>query len=289
MKVKLERKKYVAKTQDILGNYKIASAEDTMEKLINENCSISRYGDGEFKLIFGISIGYQEYDEHLKERLKEVLNSNEENLLVGINNVINMKYLEIYVDFATNFWTKWLAKNKFNLLKILDKNKKYYSSNVTRFYIDYKDKTKSKDYINKMKKIWENKEIVIVEGKESRLGIGNDLFNNAKSIQRIICPSKNAFQKYNKILNQILKVDKSKLIMLALGPTATVLAYDLHKNGYRALDIGHIDIEYEWMLRKATTKIKVEGKYVTEAKDGRDNIDDIYDEKYFSEIIAEID
>jgi len=30
-----------------------------------------------------------------------------------------------------------------------------------------------------------------------------------------------------------------------LGPTTTVLAYDLYKNGYQAIDIGHVDLEHE--------------------------------------------
>ena len=54
--------------------------------------------------------------------------------------------------------------------------------------------------------------------------------------------------------NQILifiikqKLSKNKLILIALGPTATVLSYDLYKLGYHVIDIGHADIEYEWFL-----------------------------------------
>jgi hypothetical protein len=36
-----------------------------------------------------------------------------------------------------------------------------------------------------------------------------------------------------------------KLILIALGPTATVLAYDLAKKGYQAIDIGHLPSCYE--------------------------------------------
>ena len=54
--------------------------------------------------------------------------------------------------------------------------------------------------------IWNDKEIVIIEGDKSRLGIGNDLFNNSKLIERVICPTRNAFNSYSKILNiSILK------------------------------------------------------------------------------------
>ena len=288
MRVSKSKRKYTAKTKDILEGFKIASPEETIDKLVNDNCSIARFGDGEFDMICGVGMKYQKYDEELAKRLKQVLDSKEKGLLIGINNVIDLEYSEKYNDFANNFWKGWLHDNKFKLLKLLSKNKQYYSSNITRFYIDYKDKSGVGEYVKNLRRIWDNKDVVIVEGEYSRLGVGNDLFDNMKSIQRIICPSENAFEIYNKILNEILKVDKNKIIMLALGPAATVLAYDLYKAGYTAIDIGHVDIEYEWFLRKATEKIKIETKYVTEVKGGENNIQDVKDERYEKEIIARI-
>ena len=73
-----------------------------------------------------------------------------------------------------------------------------------------------------------------------------------------------------------------------MGPTATILSYYLYKLGYQVVDIGHADIEYEWYLKNATTKIKIEGKYVNEAVDGNSNILEIKDEIYFSQIISKI-
>ncbi len=58
------------------------------------------------------------------------------------------------------------------------------------------------------------------------------------------------------------------MLLLALGPTATVLAYDLSLRGFQAIDIGHIDIEYEWFLMKATKKVPIKNKHVQEL--GRD-------------------
>jgi glycosyltransferase family protein len=144
------------------------------------------------------------------------------------------------------------------------------------------------EYVKELKKIWDGKDVVIVEGEKSRLGVGNDLFDNMNSIQRVICPAENAFEIYDRILNELLKLPKDKLILLALGPTATVLAYDMYKAGYHVIDIGHVDIEYEWFLRKATKKIKIENKYVTEVKEGRVDIQDIKDSKYQNEIIERI-
>ena len=233
-------------------------------------------------------MNYQKYDKELAKRLGEVLNSNEKDLLVAIPNIVNIDYVNEYTGFAVEFWPKWLKRYKFRLLKLLDRKKEYYSASITRFYLDYKDKSNKGEYIKKLKQIWEGKDVVIIEGTQSRLGVGNDLFDNMKTVQRILCPPENAFDKYEDIMKEALKINKTKLILIALGPTATVLAYDLYKNGYRAIDIGHIDIEYEWYLRKATKKVKIESKYVTEVKEGRENIKEIKDEKYQNEIIAKI-
>jgi hopanoid biosynthesis associated radical SAM protein HpnH len=45
-------------------------------------------------------------------------------------------------------------------------------------------------------------------------------------------------------------------------------------------------LEYEWYLRKAQKKIKIPGKYTSEAKDGR-IVEDVNDELYFNQIIAD--
>lgn len=288
--MKLSHKKcnYSASTSNILNGFKIKTPEETIEKIIKDECSIARFGDGEFDMICGVGMKYQEYNAKLGERLFQVLRSNEKKLLIGINNVIDLEYSKNYNDFANNFWKGWLHDNKFKLLKLLSKNKQYYSSNITRFYIDYKDKSEVGKYVQKLRKIWDKQDVLIVEGEYSRLGVGNDLFNNTNSIKRIICPSENAFEIYDKILKQVIALGKNKMILLALGPTATVMAYDLYQLGYRAIDIGHVDIEYEWFLRKANEKIKIETKYVTEVKGGEKDIQDINDIKYNSEILAKV-
>ena len=151
-----------------------------------------------------------------------------------------------------------------------------------------KDKTKVSKYIKKLKKLWDKKDIVIIEGEYTRFGIGNNLLNNAKSIKRIICPSENSFNVYDIILKESIKIDKKKLILIALGPTATVLTYDLYKLGYQVIDVGHMDIEYEWYLRNTTKKIKINNKYVNEVNNGRKNITNIRDKNYLKQIITKI-
>lgn len=266
---------------------KIKSPEDTLNKIIKNNISISRFGDGEFLLIFGNKIPFQVPNKKLTKRLKEVLISNEKKLLVGIlpYKFKNMRKLK---NKEKNFLLRFYEKNKFKLLKILNKNKIYYSTYFTRFYIGYENYQHVNIYIKNLKKIWNNKDVLIIEGEQTRFGIGNDLFNNIKSIKRIICPKINSFHVYDKIINKTLEFKNNILILIALGPTATILAYDLTKLGYQAIDIGHADIEYEWYLRRAKYKIKINNKYVNEAYNGKINISNITDLNYYNQIVYKI-
>lgn len=272
----------------IFNGLNIFSSQETLDEIIRNNRSISRFGDGEFNLIFGQEIGFQEVNKILIKKLKEVLKSNEKGLLIGIFLPYNDYYLKPYINITKAYLINWIESRKLDLFGLIDINRKYYSSFITRFYIDSQDKSKVPDYIKKLKQIWEKKNILIIEGEKSRLGIGNDLFNNSKSIKRILCPAENAFNVYDKIIDQAKKIDKSNLILLALGPTSTVLSYDLYKLGYHVIDIGHIDIEYEWFLRNATTRIPIDNKYVNEINGNKYNYRNFNNTKYYKEIMLTI-
>jgi len=277
--------------------FNIESSIETVKKIASEGCSIARFGDGELGYIKKIGLYFQDYNEEMANRLKEVLYSNEDKLLIGLPLALNPDFIKEYTGYAKDYWTEWVSKNNEEMMQLLNLNKRYYSAQISRFYLDYKDKTGVEKYVEELKNIWKNRDIVIIEGEKSRLGVGNDLFDEAGSIQRILGPAENAFNKYDEILNEAKKIDKNKLVLLALGPTATILAYDLYKEGYQVVDIGHVDIEYEWYLRKATEKIKISGKYMGESgvmnqkedeKEQRLNIKDIKDEKYKNQIIAKL-
>ena len=103
---------------------KIKSVDETLDEIIINKKSISRFGDGEFMLLFGKNIKFQKYNKILKDKLMNVLNSHIPNLLVGIVKLINPK---------DKFWGKWLERNKFKLAKIIDKNK----SIITLVLLDF--------------------------------------------------------------------------------------------------------------------------------------------------------
>lgn len=264
----------------------VETMDETIEKVKN-GASISRYGDGEFDIIFGRMQGFQRKDKKLGKRLKYVLRQNGkyEDFLVGIPYIF--EDLHIFTDKAIYHWQIRLNKERYKWYKIFNRKKPYSNSQITRFYFDWRDKSNCKKWAEELRSIWENRDIIIVEGSKSRVGVGNDLFSNAKKIERIICPSESAYDIYEKIVKTVSMQDKNKLILIALGPTASVLSYDLYLKGFQAIDVGHVDIEYEWMLQNAQEKIAIEGKYVNEAENGR-NVSDIYDKQYENQIICRL-
>ena len=263
----------------------VASRFETLEKLLNSNCSMSRYGDGEFNLIFGEGLPFQTYDRNLAKRLKDILTSDDENIIICIPDIFGT--LKEYTDKAADFWRKFLFYNREDVKSELNSDKKYYDTEVTRPYMDIADKSVCGKYFEDFKKIFEGRDLVIIEGEASRLGMGNDLFKEAKAIRRIICPAKDAYSNYEKIYNECLKFPEDNLYITALGPTATVLAYDLAKTGRRALDLGHVDIEYEWFKMGVTEKVPVKDKYVNECRNGK-IITQTDDTEYLSQIAADL-
>ena len=116
--------------------------------------------------------------------------------------------------------------------------------------------------------------------------MGNDLFDNARSVRRILCPPRDAFERLEEIKREARKVEKGVLFLIALGPAATVLAYDLFKAGYQAIDVGHVDVEYEWWRMGARKKVRLERKYVNETAIGGEVADG--GDEYRKQIIAQV-
>lgn len=268
---------------------KIRSLEETLIRIEKKQKSVARFGDGEFKIIMGKSIGFQSSEIRLSQALKKVLQSDAERIDIGLPDIFG--YLKGMDSKAARFWYVYMTDNRKELLSMVDLNMTYSNSFITRIWTGYGDADLSKRIFLLYKKIWDNRSVVFVEGALTRMGVGNDLFSNAQSIRRVLCPAQNAWEKYDDILEAINMLDlpKDTLFILALGPTATVLAYDLSKEGYQALDLGHLDIQYEYYLRKATVKQAIVGKYVNENIKGRNVSDEIIDEEYIDSILVKIE
>lgn len=278
---------------EIKSKLKIMTYQDTIRYIIENHASVARFGDGEFKLMVdGESLRFQPYSDELRAALTKVIAERPDNLLVCISRALmDVNTSKEYNERAREFWKKWRwfhLPETVSYIKACGGGSYVFGDTlITRPYIDYVKCNRAEVSFRMLREIWDGRDLLIVEGNETRLGIGNDLFDNAKSIKRIITPNKNAFSVYDKILHSVKENNHGELVLLALGPTATVLAADLCREGIWAIDVGHIDIEYEWYLMQAEDKTQIEGKYVNEVHNSYD-VQACTDERYLAQIIDEI-
>lgn len=245
------------------GRPAVASVEATCERISSEQLSFSRFGDGELAIINGRSIRFQEAHPGLAARLRDVATSEVEGHWVGLPDVFgDLGYL---TPRSRYFWWRWRQHHHRHVLETFPAAREYGNAFVSRFYMDWVDKFGAPKRLALVRTLWERQPVLVVEGAQTRFGQGNDLLDAAESVRRVVCPARDAFDFYDEILTAAAEYGRGRLVLLALGPTATVLAHDLHLAGFRALDLGHLDIEYEWMRSGAGSVTPVLGKAAAEA------------------------
>ena len=265
----------------------IVEAKVAVQEIIDHKRSMARFGDGEFSMICGHARPkFQRVDEELGRRLKQVLQSEIDNLMIGIAD--NYGNLEKYTDHAADAIRIYMQNNiRREHMQLLSKDRIYYDAYLSRPYVMYRDHFTDapKKRFEQLKEIWKDRNVIMIEGAQTRLGVGNDLFDNCRTIRRILAPVTNAYDRYDDILKSALKYGKENdLFLIATGPSAGVFAYDLTLERFQAVDIGHVDLEYEWFLRGKGDRTIIENKYTHEVI-GMEEAEDIHDPVYETQII----
>ncbi len=265
----------------------IRNGVELLKKIIKEKSSLVRYGDGEFEIMLHRERAwFQNVRDDLSFRLREIISNRYDNIIIAIAD--NYGNLDKYNEAAAEAIRLYNWKSRDDIMQFLDVSRVYYDAYVSRPYILYNSSDNAKEIFRLFKEVWRDKNILVVEGKYGRIGVGNDLFATANSVKRIVCPAQNAWDSYDLIFNEVKKrANKDDLICISLGPTATVLAYDLAKCGWQALDIGQLDNEYEWYIRQADTRISIQGKMVAEIQ-GNQDFKLLDESEYRNQVIVEI-
>ncbi|USS85858.1 GT-D fold domain-containing glycosyltransferase [Fructilactobacillus cliffordii] len=257
---------YQVKYKKKYRSFSIASIEQTIDAIVDDHISLSRFGDGEFKWIHMTEQhSYEKESPELSNRLLEVMNSTDPRIQVALPQA----FRDPTILTATKYWEREMGKYGEQWSNDPDPAKHYFNSSVTRPYMDLIDKSVAKYVFDKFKRYLRGKNVLMIEGDQTNFGKGNDLLDQAQNVTRLICPDRNAFESYQSIFSQAISQIKEKqidLVLVALGPTATILAYDLAKEtDKQIIDVGHMDIEYSWYLNGDTKRVPITGKAVNEA------------------------
>lgn len=269
-------------------DFTIKTPDKTAIILSEKGKSFARFGDGEFKIIFKKkSIGFQRYSDEVRKRLISVFFN--KNIEIGLpyalkstkSNKFNVKV----------FWWTYAFLNYKNIKKIvnLSKRREFLDTNFGRTMTELNSKSRSRQILNNIKEIWKSKNIILIEGKYTRFGVNNDLLKDAKSVTRILAPAVNAFEKVDLIEQYMIKLVKSRnkentIVLVALGPTATVLASEL-SSYVQTIDIGHLDLQYE-LSKGKRNKTQIATRFNNEKLNG-EKVQNVVNHQYISEILKD--
>lgn len=228
---------------------------ETIEELLRSDKSLVRYGDGEMTMIRGRSLAFQEVSPELAEGLKRILQERHEGLMMAIPDIFGD--LGMYRKETSRFWKDHLLFARKYYMQYCDRKRIYGNAYLSRFYHAMEDKGACGGWIAKIKQLWQDRDVVVVEGERTHNGVGNDLLAGARSVARIIGPSEQAYASVDEIMERCREYPKNRLFLISLGIAAKFLVRRLYLEGCRALDIGHLDMEYEWYLRGAQAKEKI--------------------------------
>lgn len=231
---------------------KVHSIEETIDELIHTDKSMVRFGDGEITMIRGRSLKLQKVEPEIIEGLKRILGYQYDGLIVTIPEIFDD--LSIYRKESRQFWRDHLLFSRKVYERYCNKGRTYYNTSVSRFYYALEDKSKCSEWIEGIRQIWKDKDVVVVEGERTHNGVGNDLLDTARTVERIISPASDAYGKMDEIIAYCKQYPKDRLFLVSLGVAAKFFTETMFLEGYRVLDIGNLDMEYEWYLKQTEQK-----------------------------------
>ena len=219
---------------------------DTIKKIINERKSITRFGDGEFYHLFntnfkkGKGAGRQQCKPEIRSKLKEIISSNNEFILIGISGFLAR---DDQVSRLYNYYTVYMKKFIKKTIKNLNDKypelikRQFYSAEISRLT----NSNQIDQIISLFNDFFSNNKFIFVGNKIVIKLIKKKFINKFKSIDFYEVKRIHAYDDYDTILGDCQKMNenKDKIYLLSIGITATILSYDLAKLNYQAIDIGH--------------------------------------------------
>lgn len=195
---------------------------ETIAKL-QQGYSISRFGDGEFKMIDGAGYTREPPNKKLAHELRSILRKPPKRLLRAIPTMDPRG-----AKFAT--WRKHI--NRFE--RILGGTKgPFYSAFISR--PDSAQWIRTREFAEEFANVWRDKYVTVLCEKDSK---ALTLMQRTAGIySHIECPSHKAYAQIDDFEREIVR-QKLDIAILSCGMTATCLAARLARHGIQAIDFG---------------------------------------------------
>ncbi len=192
--------------------------------------SISRFGDGEIKMMMGVSHKYEYYDPRCQKILRDVISRPKIGLIVAIPRIVPECPRALW-------WEPW----KYRAMPFLHPDMEYWSSFISR--PDHAPWIESHPTFRQdLNLIWRGKRVVLVGSGKS---LTPETMPGAEVVEFIRTPELNAFPMIDEIVNKI-KSHKPHIAVLCAGMLATCVPYILHGEGIQCLDLGAIGKQKLW-------------------------------------------
>lgn len=191
-----------------------------------DGANLARFGDGEIKIAMGQSAKSQRHHPELERKLKTILRDWRGRTVPCIPNIAGLERSP-----KEDFWRQY-RNEKYVRLYAADGF--YGSSFVTR--PDSMPRQPDALYWRMVARLWEGRDVVVVGGSGKSLK-ATDLVG-AKSVEEIEAPRQHAWEAHDQLLERLQ--GERRRVLLCLGATATVLAWELAEHRVHAIDLGHI-------------------------------------------------
>lgn len=227
--------------ENVLAKQQFGFAE-TLERIASDRLSFARFGDGEFKSMLrpNYNLRFQPGSPELAAELRAVFTDPHETsrCLVGFPTLYrDLHWSRVWIDI----WPE--------VRPLIAPDQKFGNAHVSRPVVF---QTLGEEATQLWRAVWENRDIVLVTGKDSRMTLIPELFDNIASIERIDSTPVDAFRDLPRVLDATAPLrGQGRLFLIALGPAGTILASRLAKLGEQAVDVGHISDSFETVFNGA--------------------------------------
>lgn len=186
--------------------------------------NLARYGDGELKLALDRDAKSQHGDAELARRLREILRAPSGKCLSCIPNIRTDATPKV------EFWRQYRAERYTRLYGAGEFGSSFITRPDSAPWID------TPDYWARVVDLWRDRDVVLVRGSSKSLTSAD--LGAAKTVDEVIVSRQHAWVDYAPLMARL--AGEKRRVLICLGATATVLAFDLAALGVHALDLGHI-------------------------------------------------